>query len=108
MPDFERFLDTVKDEVVALAKDHLEEMQGAAVQDGEAFLERTKDDLKRWTRLLEQGDLTREDVEWLIKAKKDLAKMEALKQAGLAAARVDRFRNALIDRVINTTVRFFL
>lgn len=108
MPDFNDFLDALKGEIVDLAQSNWEEFRDAAVQDGEAFLKKTKGDLKRWTRLLEQGELSREDVEWLIKGKRDLAEMEALKQAGLAAARIDRFRSALIDRVISTTFRVFL
>lgn len=108
MPDFDDFLDTLKDELVDLTKTNWREVQNAAIRDSTAFLEKTKDDLKRWTRLLELGELTPEDVKFLIQAKKDLAEMEALKQAGLAAARIDRFRSALIDRIISTTFRVFL
>lgn len=108
MPDFNDFLDALKGEIVDLAHSNWTAFRDAAVQDSEAFLQKTKSDLKRWTRLLEQGELSKEDVAWLIKGKKDLAEMEALKQAGLAAARIDRFRSALIDRIINTTFRVFL
>lgn len=108
MPDFDAFLDTLRDEIVDLATSHWDEARRAAIRDGEAFLTKTKADLKRWTRLLDQGELSAADVEWLIQGKRDLAEMEALKQTGLAAARVDRFRRALIDRVIDTTFRLFL
>ena len=108
MPSFDDFLSTLQDEIVDLAQSNWEAFRDAAVQDGEAFVEKTKADLKRWTRLLEQGELSQEDVAWLIEGKKDLAEMEALKQAGLTAARIDRFRSALIDRIISTTFRVFL
>ncbi|KKK50796.1 hypothetical protein LCGC14_3121460, partial [marine sediment metagenome] len=33
------------------------------------------EDLKRWTKLLAQGDLSKDDFEWLIAGKKDLAEI---------------------------------
>lgn len=108
MPDVDDFLDALKDEITDLAETHLQEMKEAALQDGEAFLNRTQDDLKRWAHLLEQGELSREEFESLVRGQKDLAKMEALKQAGLAAVRAERFRDALIDRIVGTASRILL
>lgn len=59
--------------------------------------------MQRWTKLLAQGDLTQDDIEWLVTSKKNLAEMEALKQAGLTLVRLERFQNALISLVIDTT-----
>lgn len=108
MPDFDAFLDTLKDDIAALAASHLDELRDEALKDGTQFLEHTKDDLKRWTRLMEQGKLSKKDVESLVRGRKELAKMEALKQAGLAAAEADRFRQALVDQVIDTATDVFL
>lgn len=108
MADFDDFLDTLKDELVDLAADHLDDLKDKAVQDSEQFLEDSKDDLKRWTQLLEEGAISEDDFESLVKGQKDLAKMEALKQAGLAAVEVDRFRENLFDRITGVALRFFL
>lgn len=110
MPDFEFdvLLDALKDEVVSLAKTHLDEVRDAAVQDGKQFLETSKEDLKRWTRLMHQGKLSEDEFRSLVEGKKDLAEMKALKQAGLAAVEIDRFRSALVDRIVNTVGRVLL
>lgn len=108
MPDFDALLDTLKDEVADLAETHLQEVRDEAIRDGEDFLNRTQDDLRRWTRLLEEGELSRDEFESLVRGQKDLAEMEALKQTGLAAAQAERFRDALIDRIISTTSRVLL
>ena len=108
MPDIDAFLDALRDEITDLAATHLEEARDAALEDGEAFLKQTQDDLKRWARLLEQGELSQNEFEWLVRGQKDLAEMEALKQAGLAAARAERFRSALIDRIVGTASRILL
>lgn len=107
MPDFTSLLTAIKDGVATLAVETLQEHRKAAMADAEEFLRRTQGDLERWARDLATGSLTPADFEFLVNAKKDLAEMEALKQAGLALVRVDRFRNALVDLVIGTTIRMF-
>lgn len=104
MPDIDALFDALKEEVATLAETHLQALRDEAFQDGTDFLERTQEDLERWTRLLEEGDLSRDEFESLVRGRKDLAEMEALKQAGLAAVEADRFRDALVDRVIDTAI----
>jgi hypothetical protein len=108
MPDVDAFLEILKDEIVHLADEHFEEFRDQAVRDGTAFLHRTEDDLRHWAQLLEDGKLSRSELASLVRGQKDLAEMTALKRAGLAAAEADRFRNALLDRVIGTAVRVLL
>ena len=108
MPDFDAFFARLKEELVDLAESRLDALSDRAIQDGERFLDDSKEDLRRWTRLLEEGHLSEEDVASLVRGKKDLAEMAALKQAGLAAAEADRFRDALFDRILGTVRRVFL
>jgi hypothetical protein len=108
MADFDDFLDVLQDELVALAQSHLDDVREAAVSDGRQFLDESKEDLKRWTRLLEQGALSEDEFRSLVEGKKDLARMTALKQAGLAAVEIDRFRDALVERIVGAATRVFL
>lgn len=108
MPDFKDFLDTLTERIGSLAVGSLKDFKNAITKDGKAFLEKARQDLERWTALLEAGQLTRDDFEWLVKGKKDLAELAALKQAGLAKARLDKFRDSLIEVVIGTAVEKFL
>ncbi len=102
MVDFDRFLELLKENLLALAQEHWTDVRDAALRDGQTFVRRTREDLERWLTLLAAGDLTREDFEWLVQGRRDLAEMEALKQAGLAKVRLDRFRSALVDVVVKT------
>ncbi|WP_103020845.1 hypothetical protein [Salinibacter altiplanensis] len=108
MPNVDAFFDALRDEITDLAETHRQEMQEAALEDGEAFLNQTRDDLERWSRLLEQGELSQEEFESLVRGQKDLVEMEALKQAGLAAVRAEQFRDALINRIVGTAGRILL
>ncbi len=108
MPDFNDFWENLKNGLTELVEENWKEFKDAAEKDGNAFYDKTKKDLKRWTKLFAQGDLTKDDFEWLLAGKKDLAEMEALKQAGLALARVEKFQNAIISLVIDTAFDTFL
>ena len=57
---------------------------------------------------MEAEELTPDDFTWLVQGKRDLAEMEGLKQAGIALARVDRFRSSLLDTVVGTAFDVFL
>lgn len=108
MPDFDDFLDTLKDNVADLAEDHFDDLRDQAINDSHAFLEETKEDMHRWARKMENGQLSKAEFRSLLRGRKDLAEMEELKQAGLAAARVDEFRGALIDEAVETIATVLL
>ena len=108
MADFSDFLMALEDGTKDLAKKTLKGFKDEALQDSKEFIRKTEEDLKRWMKLLASGELTQEDFEWLILGKKDLAELHALKEAGLALVRIDRFRNAFIDLIIDTAFDMFL
>lgn len=107
MSNFDDFVDAIEEGVKELSKKTLKGFKDEAVTDAKAFLEASKDNLYRWTKLLAQGELSQDDFEWLVLGRKDVAELHALKQAGLALVRLDRFKNALLDLVIDTAFDVF-
>ena len=107
MANFDDFWKTLKAGLEELVLKNWNEVKDAAVADGKAFFDDTKADLERWTKLLAAGQLTKDDFEWLVAGRKDLAEMQALKDAGLALVRLERFQNALISLVVNTAFEVF-
>lgn len=108
MATFDDFLNTLEKEIVAFAEKGWNSYKNSAIEDGSTFVEKTKADLKRWTQMLALGQLSKDDFEWLVVGKKDLAELEALKQAGLTQVALDRFVNGLVDVIINTAFTVFL
>jgi hypothetical protein len=108
MGKFEDFLDQVKTGTRDLALELFTEYQETAIKESEAFFAAAKADLERWAKLLVAGELTREDFEWLVKGKKDLLDLHALKQAGLARVRIDKFRNGVLRLVIDKAFGIFV
>jgi hypothetical protein len=108
MADFAHFLEELTGKLAALAAQQWTAYRDAAISDGTAFVEKTRADLERWSQLLANGALTKDDFAWLVQGKKDLAELVALKQAGLALVRLDQFRTALVNLMIDTAFSVFV
>ena len=100
--DFETIFKSLKEGITGLAKDTVKKFTTQAKADGLELLESMKEKLERWTRMLIAGDLTTEDFEFLVNSQKDIVAMNALKQAGLAAIRIDQFRNSVLNLIVDS------
>ena len=108
MSDFDKFMELIELGTRDLAKNTLRGYQEEALIDAKSFLEASKDDAQRWTRLLAEKELTQEDFEWLVLSRRDVAELQFLKKTGLSMVRIDRFKNALINLVIDTAFDVFV
>jgi len=108
MPTFNDFISTVKNDLLDFAKENFEEYKNELLKDGSTFLEKTKSDIERWTEGLASGALSPADFEFLLKGKKDIAQMEALKQIGLSKIRISKITNGIIDVIVGSAVKTFL
>jgi hypothetical protein len=108
MPTFNDFVSTFKNDLLDFAKENFEEYKDELLKDGNTFLEKAKSDIERWTDGLASGALSPSDLEFLLKGKKDLAQMEALKQLGLSKIRISKITNGIIDVVVGSAVKTFL
>lgn len=102
MPSFNDFIDTFKDNLLGIAEEFGDDVKDELIEDGKSFARKAREDVEEWTKKVAAGELSQEDLEWLIQGKKDLAEMEALKQKGLAKAKIDKFRAAMLDTVVGS------
>ncbi|MFQ5703471.1 MAG: hypothetical protein ACE5HT_05545 [Gemmatimonadales bacterium] len=100
--DFDRFLETLEERLLVLAHELIGDHAKALVSDGRDFVRDTEHDLREWAAKLASGKMTTEGFALVVRGKADLAKMNALEKAGLAAVKVDKLRRSLIDAVIET------
>jgi hypothetical protein len=108
MATYDDFLRTVLADLKTLAETTLVQMKDLAFKDASAFVQSARADLERWTSQLANGQLTPKDFEDLVKGEEDLATLEALKQAGLAQARVAQFQADLLDTVVKSALKVFV
>ncbi len=97
-----QLIQTLESGVESLAETTLHDYLNEAKTDGENALGTLKSNLQKWTLELESGDLTTQDVAFLIREQSALDEMTALKEAGLAEVRIDQFKADLTTFVINT------
>ena len=108
MPDINDFLVSLKDELLGFAEKNLKDYKDELLKDGNTFAKKLKSDLERWGQGLISGALRKKDFEFLVKGKKDLAEMEALKQAGLGKVKINKIRDGVIGIVVNSAIKTFL
>ena len=108
MSKFDDFKNAIVDGAQALATSTLSGLGAQAGSDARDFLRRTDAKLERWTKMLAKGDLTKLEFKTLVESQEGLAALNALTQAGIAAAALQRFRDGLIDLVVKSAVKTFL
>lgn len=108
MSDFDEFIKEIKAGSKELAKEIFDGFEKEAAKDARTFLDKFKADLQRWTQLLATSELNEQDFSDLVQAKKALAEIHALRQAGVALTKLERFRSGLINLVIESAYKAFL
>lgn len=104
MSSIDDLLKELKESLTGLADGVWHDYKEGVVKDGTDFLNNIKDDLELWSRQLAEGELSPDDFTWLVKSKKNLVQLEALKEIGLAKAKLDKFVNDLIDTIVSKTI----
>jgi hypothetical protein len=101
MSGWDKFVDEVVKGAAELAKSMAKGHIAQAKEDAEVFIERSKTDINRWTKLLAKHEISKTEFSDLMHGLKSLAAITALKQAGLTIIQVQRFRDKLIDLVVD-------
>ena len=90
--NFDAFFQNIETNVASLAKSSLHDYATEAKTDGQTIVNGMKAELQQWTAELEEGALTLDDLNFLLKEEAALVEMASLKEAGLAAVRIDEFK----------------
>ncbi len=100
--NFQKILDTLKEDVSSLATTTFKEYREQAKADALKLVEDMKENLKTWTLQLAEGKISKNDFEFLVLGQKDSVKMEAITQAGLALIKADQLKNSLLNTIVKT------
>ncbi len=104
MADIDKIIQSAEQGIAHLAETTFTTYKTQAIADGNAFLQAAKADLQNYTDQLEQGQITADQFRDLMQDEGDLAKMDALKEAGLAHAAFDSFINGVISIIITAAI----
>jgi hypothetical protein len=108
MATFDQFTAALETSLKALVASTLGDVKDAATKDGAAFVAKCKTDLEKWTTQLAKGELSEADFAFQLRSETDLGAMVALKRAGLTAARLQKFHDDHIERIVHAAATVFL
>lgn len=100
MADIDKIVKTAEQGIIHLAQTTFTTFKSQAIADGKAFLMAARNDLEKYTEQLATGKITADEFRDLMQDQGDLAKMEALKEAGLAHVALDTFVDGMISIII--------
>lgn len=104
--NFDQLYADLKNGVESVAENSLHDYVNEAKTDGQNALADLKENLQHWTQEVENGAMTSEDLAFLLEGEEGLSEMISLKQAGLSEVHIDKFRNGLVNMIINTLTGF--
>ena len=102
--DIDSILNDSLEQSRALAETLFKRFANQAAEDTREFFENSRESLERAALLLAEGRIDPDDFEDLVRGKRDLAEMRALKQAGLAKATIDTFTNGVLQIFMNAVL----
>lgn len=108
MSDMNLFIDELKRNLQKLAAGPYQKYSSQLIKDGTAFAVKLEEDLKKWAAEYSIQEMTKEEFESLIKSKKNLLEMEALKHVGLPKTDLNKIRNSIVETVTETANRYLL
>ncbi len=100
--DWDAFLDTLTQGTRDLAEATLDGVTDQAIKDARSFASFSETKLKKWSKALSEGQIDREDFDFLVSGLASLAKLHALTAKGITAKKLDNFRAALLSLVVDS------
>lgn len=95
--NIDEVLKNLESPIEDLAKNMFGTYKNKAIQDANDFFNSQKEDLKECADDLANGKIDKDEFDSLVRGKKDMAEMLALKDLGLAQVNIDKFVNGIID-----------
>ena len=102
--DKDKIVQELKSKLKIILTDNYKEIIPELEKDLNAFLETSKTKLERWLILFSSGDLTEEELEWLLKSQLDLVSLQALQTAGISKIKLNTIKNNIIKIIFNLII----
>lgn len=104
--DIKELLKDLKKGLLELVKEKFDVESKELKAEISGILKVSKVKLERWANLLQKGELTQDDFEWLVGSQRDLLKLETLRKLGISQVKLGHFKSKVIKFIVETTVEF--
>jgi predicted YcjX-like family ATPase len=99
------FIKGIVDDAGTLAKNELVDLITNAATDGEAFIQKQGQKMKRYIQQLADGEITKDEFQGYMVDLQDLMRMEALKMSVVAKARAQRIADGIQSMIIDRLLK---
>lgn len=100
----EAIIDNAREGIEQLAKNLFQEFILQAEQDFDDFALDTKTKLEIWANAAANGQLSKDELAFLIKMRIDVTEMHALTGLGIAQAKLEKFRKGVISLLVKSVM----
>ena len=106
--DKDKVVENLKKELKTFLANSYKDIKPELEKDLTTFFQTSKDKLERWIILFSAGDLTEEELEWLLKSQLDLTLLQALQTAGITKIKLNTIKNNILKIIIQIISRLVI
>lgn len=106
--DKDQLKENLKNSLKEILKKSYKDLKPELEKDINTFLETSATKLERWTILFSSGDLTEEELEWLLKSQLDLVVLQALQSAGISKIKLNNIKNNIIKMIFKVIIEMII
>jgi hypothetical protein len=100
--DYTAILNTIKTGIINLGTAQLKGYLPQLQADAQSIANGIKDNVENWTAQLTSGEITADDLKFLIAGNAEYLEIAALTQAGIAQIQLDQFKQGVINLIVKT------
>jgi len=100
--DITATLNTIKTGIISLGTTQLKAYLPQVQADAQSIADAIKGNIENWTSQLASGEITTDDLKFLIAGSKEYLEIAALTQAGIAQIQLDQFKQGVINLIVKT------
>lgn len=100
----DQLIEDLKNKLKIIITESYKDNKSELEKDLNAFLENSKEKLERWILLFASGDLTEEELQWLLKSQLNLMTLQGLQTAGISKIKLNSIKNNIIKMIFKVII----
>jgi hypothetical protein len=104
----DQLIEELKSKLKTILTKSYKDIKPELEKDLNTFLETSREKLERWIFLLSTGDITEEELEWLLKSQLDLVALQALQTTGISKIKLNILKNNILKTIFKIILELII
>ncbi|MBS7233634.1 hypothetical protein KHA90_21705 [Flavobacterium psychroterrae] len=104
----DQLIEELKSKLKTILTKSYKDIKPELEKDLNTFLETSREKLERWIFLLSTGDITEEELEWLLKSQLDLVALQALQTTGISKIKLNSLKNNILKIIFKIILELII